>query len=578
MRFAAAAVLAFLAVAPAALGQAASPPLDAAILDGRAAYAAPFPMSAYAMPYGAEPAQSTFKGRLRFTVAPGEARSKLLVDRWKFADAAGAWAAPPAFDFGFVATAGQLVPVERGIVAGDGEWWDWIVGPGRSWQDGDTGWSRASVPFALIEKNANCIHNGVLTFRYRGASEVSRVAYQISSETCWYYQFDAWGTAPATRVPDAGFDPERVALAYRTEVARRLPVKPIAQLAAEHKGLDAAAFGSTEDIDPKDMTAFGVVVRGVNYAGGCETRMGRYPYCDEMALPSYSVAKTIFAGLALMRAEFLHPGVRNFAVTDYVPECRAAGGWDGVTFENLLDMSSGHYDSTTPEADENATNTERFFIATTHAEKVRIACTRFPRKESPGKQWVYHTTDTYLLGAALAAWWRQEKGADADFYRDLLVEPVFNRLGLSPELATTRRTLDAAAQPYAGWGLVLRRDDLAKLGAFLALGDGSLGAERLFDARMLRAALQRDPADRGLQATNRDYRYNNGVWAWNIAENLGCRQPAWIPFMSGFGGISVVMMPNGVVYWYVSDGGVFRWSRSVREAQRLGAICRDDAK
>jgi CubicO group peptidase (beta-lactamase class C family) len=306
--------------------------------------------------------------------------------------------------------------------------------------------------------------------------------------------------------------------------------------------------------------------------------MGLYPYCDEMALPSYSVAKTIFAGLALMRAELLHPGVRNFAVTDYVPECRAAGGWGGVTFENLLDMSSGHFDSTAPEADENATNTERFFIATTHAEKVRIACTRFPRKEAPGKQWVYHTTDTYLLGAALAAWWRQEKGADADFYRDLLVEPVFNRLGLSPELATTRRTLDAAAQPYAGWGLVLRRDDLAKLGAFLALGDGSLGPERLFDAGMLRAALQRDPADPGLQATNRDYRYNNGVWAWNIAENLGCRQPAWIPFMSGFGGISVVMMPNGIVYWYVSDGGVYRWARAVREAQRLGAICRADAK
>jgi CubicO group peptidase (beta-lactamase class C family) len=297
-----------------------------------------------------------------------------------------------------------------------------------------------------------------------------------------------------------------------------------------------------------------------------------------MPLPSYSVAKTILAGLALMRAEAVHPGARNLAVTDYVPECRAAGGWEGVTFENLLDMATGHYESTVPQADEDAMNTGRFYIAPTHAEKIRIACTHFPRKDAPGKRWVYHTTDTYILGAALSAWWKQEKGADADFYRDLLLEPLFKRLGLSPELATPRRTLDAAAQPFTGWGLVLRRDDLVKLGAFLALGDGALGPDRLFDAAMVRGAMQRDPADPGLQATNRDFRYNNGVWAWDIAGTLGCKQPAWIPFMSGFGGISVVMMPNGIVYYYVSDGGVFRWARAVVESQRFGTICRGDVK
>jgi Beta-lactamase len=579
MRPAAAALLALLAAAPAADARdAVASPLAAAILSGEARYDAPAPMSAYAMPYGAEPAQARFTGRLRFTVAPADAGHALLLDRWKLAAADDGWATPPAFDFGFVATAGRLVPVERGIVAGSGDWWDWIVGPGRTWQDGDTGWSRASVPFALMERNANCMHHGVLTFRYRGESEVSRVAYQVSHETCWYFQFNAWGTAAATRVPDASFDPERVALAFRAETARRLPVKPIGQLARDHPGLDPASFGSTEDIDPRDMTAYGVLVHGVHYAGGCETRAGRYPYCDEMPLPSYSLAKTVMAGLALMRAEFLHPGVRNYAVADYVPECRLAGGWDGVTFENLLDMATGRYDSAQPEADEDAMNTGRFFIAPTHAEKIRIACTHYPRKDLPGKRWVYHTTDTYILGTALAAWWKQEKGADADFYRDLLLEPVFGRLGLSPELATPRRTLDAIAQPFTGWGLVLRRDDIVKLGGFLALGDGTLGPDRLFDAAMLRAAMQRDPADRGLPATNRDFRYNNGVWAWDIAGTLGCRQPAWIPFMSGFGGISVVMMPNGVVYYYVSDGGVFRWARAVAEAGRLGPICRGDVK
>jgi len=567
-----------LLVLPAARAQTGPAPLDAAILAGEARYDAPVPMAAYAMPYGAEPAQSAFRGRLRFTVAPADARHALLVDRWKAATPGGEWAVPPEFDFGFVSTAGHLVPVERGIVTGSGDWWDWIVGPGRTWQDGDSGWSRASVPVALMEKNSNCIHNGVLTFRYRGERDVSRVAYQFSNETCWYFQFDAWGTAAAERVDDLGFDPERIALAFKAETARRLPVRPIEQLARDHPGVDVSNFGSTQEIDPRDMTAFGVLVRGVHYAGGCETRAGRYPYCDEMALPSYSLAKTVFAGLALMRAEFLHPGVRKLAVADYVPACRDAGGWEGVTFENLLDMATGRYNSATPEADEDAMNTGRFFIAPTHAEKIGIACTFYPRKDPPGKRWVYHTTDTYILGAALAAWWKREKGADADFYRDLLVEPVFRRLGLSPELATPRRTEDAAAQPFTGWGLVFRRDDLVKLGGFMALGDGSLGKDRLFDAAMFGAAMQRDPDDRGLTATNGDFRYNNGVWAWDIAAYLGCKAPAWVPFMSGFGGISVVMPPNGIVYYYVSDGGVFRWARAVAESARLRPVCAGDAK
>jgi CubicO group peptidase (beta-lactamase class C family) len=417
------------------------------------------------------------------------------------------------------------------------------------------------------------MHYGVLTFRYRGESEVSRVAYQLSHDTCYYFQFDAWGTVAASRARDAGIDKAAVSAAYRSEVARRLPVKPIERLPDDYPELTPGNFGSVADINPRDMTAYGLLVRGVHYAGGCATRAGAFPYCDELPLPSYSLAKTVMAGLALMRAELMRPGVKDFLVTDYVPECREAGGWEGVTLEHLLDMATGRYESTKPEADEDAANSSQFFIVKTHAEKIRFACTHYPRREPPGERWVYHTTDTYILGAALSAWWKREKGPAADFYRDLLVEPVFRRLGLSPELATSRRTLDAAAQPFTGWGLVLRRDDLVKLGGFLALAEGKLGNEQLFDPAMLRAALQRDPADPGMRATDANFRYNNGVWAWNIAEYLGCRNPAWIPFMSGFGGISVVMIPNGLVYYYVSDGGTFLWARAVAETNRVAAVC-----
>lgn len=545
----------------------------AAILAGDAPYAGPVKLAEFAQPFDAAPAQATFAGRLRFTVPPADARSKLVTDRWKIATADGAWAVPPSFDFGFVQADGHLVPVERGIVTGDGDWWDWIVGPGRVWQDGDTGWSQASVPFALIERNANCIHNGMLSFRFRGASEVSRVAYQVSQETCWYFQFDAWGTAAATRVPDAGIDAAAVAAAFRTEAARRLPVRPVDALRRDYRGLDPGSFGSEEDIAPRDMTVFGVLLRGVHYAGGCDTRAGRYPYCNEMLLPSYSVAKSIVGGYALMRAELVQPGVRSALLVDYVPECRDAGGWEGVTLEQLLDMATGRYDSTVNQADEDASNTSRFFIAPTHAEKLQIACTRYPRRSPPGGQFAYHTTDTYLLGTALAAWWRQRKGPDADFYRDLLVEPIFRRLGLSPELAVPRRTLDDVKQPFTGWGLVLRRDDIVKLAGFLSLGGGKLGEEQLLDPQMASAALQRDPKDTGYLTPDGEFRYNNGVWAWDIAKYAGCKEPAWIPYFSGFGGITVAMPPNKAVYYYVSDGGVYRWARAVAETSRLRSVC-----
>jgi len=570
-----AAVLA-LSLAAAGANAAVAPPLDAAILTGNATYKNPVEMTSYAMPFGAEAAQNEFKGRLRFAVQPGDARSEVLLDSKKIETPGREYARPPTFDFGFVQVDGRLVPVERGIVTGDGEWWDWIVGPGRVWQQGDDGdWSRASIPFALIEKNANCMHQGVLSFRYRGETEVSRVAYQVSQETCFYFKFNAWGTGAATRRVDAAIDHAAVRAGYRREISRRLPVKPIELLRKDYPGLDPGSFGTAEDIAPRDMSVYGVLIRGVHYSGGCETRHGRYPYCDEMPLPSYSLAKTVMAGFALMRAEAVHPGVRKLLVTDYVPECRDAGGWDGVTFENLLDMATGRYDSAGTDVDEDALNTSRFFLGTTHAEKIRISCTVYPRKEPPGRRWVYHTSDTYILGTALGAWWRKEKGPEADFFRDLLVEPLYRRLGLSPEIATSRRTLDEAAQPFSGWGLVLRRDDIVKLGGFLAIGDGKLGKDTLLDPQMVRASLQRDADDTGYPARDGSFRYNDGVYAWNIAAYLGCKKPAWIPFMAGYGGIVVAMLPSGIVYYYVSDGGVFSWVRAAAETGRLRPVCSD---
>ena len=549
--------------------------LSAALLTGDGELPGPVPMSAFAPAAQATPATATFNGRLAFAVTDAEAGFRLLTDTFKSATGKDAsYRLPPPFNFGIVQVDDRLVPVERGSQSSAHGWWEWIVGPGKAWHEpGDGDWNRASLPFALQERNANCMHNGVLTFLFRSSGEVSRVAYQVSQETCMYFKFDAWGVTRAKW--DRQIPPGAAALAdaYRREVAGRLPVKPMAALATDHPGIDPNQFGSALDVAPQHLTVFGVVVDGTHYVGGCETRAGLYPYCDELLLPSYSLAKTVFAGFGIMRLEQLYPGTRNAKVVDYVPACRTAGGWDGVTFDNLLDMASGRYDSRKREEDENNAVTRPFFLVEDSAEKIRLACTQYPRREVPGKTWVYHTSDTYILGAAMRAFWRQRHGGDSDFYRELLVDPVWNRLGLSPEVSVPRSTRDAVAQPFTGWGLTLRRDDVAKLGRFLAVDRGRLGDERLLDTGQVEAALQRSVADPGLEAGSDDLRYNNGVWAWDAGSYLGCKGPAWIPFMSGFGGISVVMIPNGVVYYYFSDNGDFRWARAVGESQKLGTVC-----
>jgi len=49
-----------------------------------------------------------------------------------------------------------------------------------------------------------------------------------------------------------------------------------------------------------------------------------------------------------------------------------------------------------------------------------------------------------------------------------------------------------------------------------------------------------------------------------------------VPFMSGFGGISLVLFPNGVVYYNFADDGAlasFDWAAPAREVRKLGDFC-----
>lgn len=105
-------------------------------------------------------------------------------------------------------------------------------------------------------------------------------------------------------------------------------------------------------------------------------------------------------------------------------------------------------------------------------------------------------------------------------------------------------------------GLTLHADDIVKPARLLGLDKGRIQRRALLDQSILDDAMQRNPKASGLPvATLNRYRYQHGLWARNVQSELGCDAPTWAPFMSVFGGITVMMFPNGVVWYNVADDG-----------------------
>ena len=130
-------------------------------------------------------------------------------------------------------------------------------------------------------------------------------------------------------------------------------------------------------------------------------------------------------------------------MTDYVPECREAGGWDGVTFEHLLDMATGRYDSAETDVDEDASNTSRFFLSTTHAEKIAFSCTRLSAQGRAGRALgLSHVAIPTSSARRSPRGGGRRRDRTRIFSAISSSSPCIRRLGMSPEIATSRRTLD----------------------------------------------------------------------------------------------------------------------------------------
>jgi hypothetical protein len=385
-----------------------------------------------------------------------------------------------------------------------------------------------------------------------------------------------WGSLAAVYTSQSIANAATLIANYESEVAARMPTLPIAQLAANYPAAGVVTANIGSDQTAAYMTAFGVAVDGIHYVGGCNTRYGTYPYCAVLDLPSYSVAKTVAGAIGLMRLEKKYAGTQySLTIKAEIAKC-SGSQWSNVTLLNTLDMATGNYKSPGFEVDEGSTAAlNNFFRVDTYSAKATHACA-YTRMAAPGTRWVYHTSDSFLLGTAMNTVYKYWEGSGKDYYTDMLAAELWKPLKMSPTTYTTARTIDSVAYPFTGYGLTFHSDDLVKVAEFLNKSNGQIGGVDMLDTALLAEAMQKT-ANHGLDAGSANDKYLHGLWAWNAASTASgtaiCAGARWIPYMSGFGGIGVVMLPSNMVYYYVSDNLEYGFKKTLIELNKIRSMC-----
>jgi hypothetical protein len=236
-------------------------------------------------------------------------------------------------------------------------------------------------------------------------------------------------------------------------------------------------------------------------------------------------------------------------------------------------MMTGVYDSAAFEADELAEKAYPFYFSELHAKRIAFSCRDYQRKSPPGAVWVYRSTDYYVLGVALQEFVRRHAGRDKDFYKDIVAGGIWSRLRLSPVVMTTLRTYDDVRQPFTGYGLTYHRDDIIRIARFLSLDNGRIGGESVLDPSLLSRALGRDAAHPGVATGVPQVAYAESVWTRDLGLALKCTRPVIAPFLAGYGGNSVVMLPNGIQFYYFGDGNVWNWVPAAVEINKIRPMC-----
>jgi len=465
----------------------------------------------------------------------------------------------PKFEIEISSLDGKVYPKNTKIIETNHLFWNIQFGVGSSKLETSSSNTLITLPFSLIHKSANCIHNGIGVFSISNENQISNIIFEIASETCAYYKFDYVGLYSANfqfinTVPDLSNNSGKNIISIENLYNRY--------------NLTNKSFLNSDYIDPSNVTIYGLIDSNNHYVSSCMTRLGNYPFCDQILLPSYSLAKSIAGTFSLSLLESQYGSISNLYVSDLVPECYGRK-WKNVTLNNLSDMSTGQYFNSTHDFDESSVaSSEVIFMFEEHKDKIKKACSAFPKKTKPGTRFVYHTSDTYILGVALNNY-LQSNSNRKDYFNDVLI-PFLESNNLSQTSQSVLATNDNINQSYTGWGMFFLRSDLDRLSTIIhnIKNNSSTQLTYLYDAL--------NPNDNNslLAIPSVNIYYNNGFWSRKFEKDIfNCSEDVWIPFMSGFGGITFAFFPNGMSYYYFSDGYEFAWESAIFSSHSIKPFC-----
>lgn len=396
------------------------------------------------------------------------------------------------------------------------------------------------------------------SFLFKSDGSISNVQVQNITQTCPFYGFEFYGTLSAKYQPYEVRNQAHVIARRNKEEAAFIATKPLAQLAVDYPKVDLANYGYA--IKGEDLLGFSILVNNTSYSSGCYTRYGEHPYCQDRTVGVYSFTKSVHAFTVVAALEKRFPGFKNWAIKDLVPECHDKR-WQGVTVEHALDMATGNYQSAEFEVDEHSSEMEQhYFAKATRAERAEFICNGWPSKTKPGQYSVYHTTDSELVGYAAARFVQMQLGQNKEAFNDILV-PIYQAIGLSEYVNGVQRNSDTR-DAWAGYGLSMTLNDVVRFSQYLrdeALLDG------LLDKTMVQEVLTGQP--KGLSANTPNFNYDNGFWRYHSGKTTAmkaCGEKTQVPVMSGFGGHTVIILPE-VIITQLTDGGGLGFSRTISD-------------
>lgn len=471
----------------------------------------------------------------------------------------------PGFSVDFFTSGDFIVPANRGIIVNPGNW-SLILSPGRVWTEpDDCGMTRASFPFTLgsppgREYTGGEAHNGVAMLLF-GDEGVSSLRIQVTQETAPDGDIlDMTAHLPAVYEPGAIEYLDELRAAFAQELEDRAPIRPWSDLEQQYDAADLALL--TQGLLPAAISAAGVVVDGTVYLQPSQTRHGAYPYPEYMLHAGMSVSKSIGAGIAMLwLAEEYGGGVFDLRIADYLEITADHDGWADVTFGDVLNMATGVGDNAPeerpfdPYANESGPNYRRFYLAPTAQEKLDAAFAAANYTWGPGELFRYTSAQTFVLAGAMDSFLKSKEGPDADLW-ERITEEVFRPIGVHHMTMMHVEDEDGAGIPLMASGLRLTVDDLGKVVTLLQNG-GVHGDQQLLHATQLNGALHRTGQVAGLPSGKTFADGDQGYHAsfWSLAHKTAQGAYFQVPFMSGAGGNTVFLAPNGVSTFVFTDYG-----------------------